>query len=154
MLRNALGTLVLVVALGGCGSDNPPAQQDASAPGNAPVGAACARNSECASGSCLTDEVATQLGLTGVQTFGGYCIVIGCDPTKSDQETCGANAHCFNGAPYGATAWVCLQTCTGPSDCTRPSYECFTDYPTDAGVQAKGCVPAGLIKQDGGAPDA
>ncbi|HEY3354461.1 MAG TPA: hypothetical protein VGQ83_14515 [Polyangia bacterium] len=164
MLRTAFGTLftlALAAVLGGCGSDSTPVQQDASTQGTQPVGAACTKSIECTAGSsCLTDEAAVQLGLTGVQTYGGYCIVIGCDPTKTDLATCGPNAHCFDGRPYGVSTFVCLATCTGPSDCTRPSYECFTDYPTDAGVQAKGCVPAGLIKQDGGttqqdaAPDA
>ena len=163
MLRTVhapLIALALAAALAGCGSDSTPAQQDAGTQGGdaavqsgQPVGAACTKGVDCQSGSCLTDEVAAGLGLTGVYTYGGYCIIIGCDPTKPDSETCGPGAHCFSGRPYGVQTDVCLATCTGASDCTRTDYECFTDVPTDAGVTYKGCVPAGLIKVvDAGAP--
>jgi len=149
--------LALVAAFGcwGCGGSSS-TQQDASSSGNKLVGEPCAKNSECLSNQCLTDEVAVGLGLSGVQTHGGYCILFPCDPAKNDAD-CGQGAHCFDGTPYGASMWICLKTCeAGMSECTRADYECFTDYlgAPDGGTPRHGCIPAGLIQWDGGTEDA
>jgi hypothetical protein len=155
MRLTARHTLVALVALAGCGGSSS-TQQDAGASGNALVGAPCVKNSECQSNQCLTDEVAVGLGLTGVQTNGGYCILFPCDPAKNDAD-CGEGAHCFDATPYGASMWICLKTCdNGPEECGRADYECFTDEYNipDGGVPRHGCIPAGLVDWDAGLPDA
>ncbi len=155
MTRSVLGALILALATFGCGggNDNP---QDASTSGNKLVGEACAKNGECQSNQCLTDEIAYTLLTHEVYTHGGYCIKFPCEPTLNDAD-CGQGAHCFNGMPYGADMWICLKTCnTGNvSECGRADYECFQDLANipDGGTTADvqwGCIPTGLIQFDGG----
>jgi len=152
MTRSVLGAVVLAVAVFGCGGGGS-TQQDASTTGNKLVGESCARNGDCKSVQCLTDEVAKTLLQHDVYTYGGYCILFPCDPERNDED-CGPGAHCFNGVPYGADMWICLKTCdTGQaSACGRQDYECFEDVAgkTDAGLTRWGCVPVGLIQWDGG----
>ena len=153
MKLSAILASIAVLALVGCGGGGSSQQDAAPQADGGLIGTACARNGDCKSVQCLTDDVAKPLLSHDVFTHGGYCIHFPCDPAKGDTD-CGEGAHCFNGEPYGATMWICLKTCdTGdPSDCGRADYECFQDIAgiTDAGVGHWGCIPVGLIEFDGG----
>jgi hypothetical protein len=131
------------------GGDAGPAP-DSGPDGRAPVGSPCMMNSECHSFQCLTDEIAYQLLLHDVHTYGGYCILFPCNPGLHDAD-CGPGAHCFDGQPWGADMFICLKACYSPADCTRPQYVCLGTPTADGGAPIGACVPGDLFLQDGGA---
>jgi hypothetical protein len=110
------------------------------------IGAPCERNADCRSAQCLTDEVAVGLGLAGVHTNGGYCVLFPC----MGSAQCGPRAHCESAAPFGASISLCLQSCGSPAECTRPGYQCFFGPGVDAGPAAGSCVPEDLPYLDAG----
>ena len=106
-----------------CGGDT--FEQGDSCEGVKPIGAACERGRECATGTCLPEAQ----GLPG-----GYCSVLDCNANRP----CPAGSLCrYSG---GAGHFVCLAFCDGDDDCRSDSYVCQSLILNELHVCAPSCT--------------
>lgn len=108
-----------------CGTNGyckPASAPDAGTSTNQPIGAACASNSNCASGICVHEDPGGSSSCSTGPCFpGGYCID---DCTSS---ACPSGSSC---SPYLAANPVCLKNCSQPgtSNGCRSGYVCDKNW--------------------------
>jgi hypothetical protein len=99
-----------------------------------PIGAPCLQDSQCLSGTCMTETA------TNGAWSGGYC-VRACSATEEDQPCPGNDGVCAV-APQsdGSRYHLCLGSCTTSVDC-RPEYFCSAHAGTSTADALGVCLP-------------
>jgi hypothetical protein len=116
------------------------AEPDATAETNV-VGLACAEDTECGDGFCVTKQFLTDAGANPeIDVPGGMCTAI----CASDEE-CGPGATCFEAQIlFGAPFNLCLRLCDGLVDCRwEEAWSCF-EIPDDEAAREV-CLSDSLI---------
>ena len=123
--------------------DIPPldTSEDVAAPSSTLTGPACEADEDCASGTCVNNALLESFGATGIDIPGGLCSLLLC----TDDEACGPNATCIDGAPFGASGFqLCLPTCEVMADCRwEEAWDCIA--PLEDQPELSVCLPDNAI---------
>ncbi len=96
------------------------------------IGRECSRSDDvCNGGTCLTEF---ESGFPY-----SYCVYVGCDATAAPSASgCPTGSVC---APTEGGLGICLDACSGGSDCTRDGYDCLPSDRADV-TSPTACMPA------------